>query len=80
MRAIAHDHRARWHAGMLCGAGLFSGLTLGLLGLDLTGLEIIINANPDSIDAKNAKVLKKGASHVLPCGSCVASCALWRAA
>lgn len=36
-------------------SGLFSGLTLGLCGLDISQLRIIIDADPESQDAKNAK-------------------------
>jgi len=35
-------------------SGLFSGLTLGLMGLDITGLEIVIGGS-DPIAAKNAR-------------------------
>jgi len=47
---------------ILC-SGLFSGLTLGLLGLDMTGLEVVIGGS-DPIAARNARVIapvrKKG--------------------
>ena len=36
-------------------SGLFSGLTLGLLGLDLMGLEIIINGSDDPVERANAR-------------------------
>ena len=34
--------------------GLFSGLTLGLMGLDIMGLQIVMDADPTSQDSKNA--------------------------
>ena len=36
-------------------SGTFSGLTLGLLGLDLTGLDIVIKGDPTSKEAQYAK-------------------------
>mgnify|MGYP000418357078 CR=1 FL=1 len=44
---------------LICLSATFSGLTLGLMGLDPYGLEIIIQADPEGIDAKRAaKILK----------------------
>jgi metal transporter CNNM len=40
-------------------SGLFSGLTLGLLGLDPMGLEIIIKGSEDPQERKNAKIIYK---------------------
>jgi metal transporter CNNM len=40
-------------------SGLFSGLTLGLLGLDPMGLEIIIKGSEDPIERKNARIIYK---------------------
>ena len=40
-------------------SGLFSGLTLGLLGLDPMGLEIIIKGSEDPIERSNAKKIYK---------------------
>eukprot|EP00511_Aplanochytrium_stocchinoi_P011014 CAMPEP_0204861724 /NCGR_PEP_ID=MMETSP1348-20121228/1858_1 /ASSEMBLY_ACC=CAM_ASM_000700 /TAXON_ID=215587 /ORGANISM="Aplanochytrium stocchinoi, Strain GSBS06" /LENGTH=637 /DNA_ID=CAMNT_0052011285 /DNA_START=145 /DNA_END=2058 /DNA_ORIENTATION=- len=44
-------------------SGLFSGLTLGLMGLDKIGLEIVIGGDPDSDDAKYAKKIQPIRSH-----------------
>lgn len=40
---------------LLMWSGTFSGLTLGLLGLDLTGLDIIIKGDPTSDESQYAK-------------------------
>ena len=40
-------------------SGLFSGLTLGLLGLDPMGLEIIIKGSEDPVERSNAKKIYK---------------------
>ena len=37
---------------LVCMSGLFSGLTLGLLGLDLMGLEIVIRGSKRSRRAR----------------------------
>ncbi len=39
-------------------SGLFSGLTLGLMSLDLVGLEIVIGGDPDSKDAQYARAIQ----------------------
>mmetsp|Transcript_7823 Transcript_7823/g.14373 ORF Transcript_7823/g.14373 Transcript_7823/m.14373 type:complete len:658 (+) Transcript_7823:77-2050(+) len=43
---------------LVCLSALFSGLTLGLMSLDLIGLEIVIGGSPDSADAKYAKKIQ----------------------
>jgi len=47
----------RWVAIVIlvCMSGLFSGLTLGLLGLDLMGLEIVIKGSKDPVERANAR-------------------------
>ena len=41
---------------LVCFSALFSGLTLGLLGLDLIGLEIVMNGGDESLKVKAAKI------------------------
>ena len=41
---------------LVCFSALFSGLTLGLLGLDLIGLEIVINGDDEILKEKAAKI------------------------
>ena len=41
---------------LVCFSALFSGLTLGLLGLDLIGLEIVINGDDEVLKEKAAKI------------------------
>lgn len=41
---------------LVCFSALFSGLTLGLLGLDLIGLEIVMNGDDESLKVKAAKI------------------------
>jgi metal transporter CNNM len=42
---------------LICLSACFSGLTLGLMGLDPYGLELIIKADPDAVEAKQAKTV-----------------------
>jgi metal transporter CNNM len=42
---------------LLCMSGLFSGLTLGLLALDVAALRVIIEADKDSVASKRAAII-----------------------
>ena len=41
---------------LVCFSAMFSGLTLGLLGLDLNGLEIVMNGDDETLRMKAALI------------------------
>ena len=59
-----HTRSAHTYTHLYRLSGLFSGLTLGLMGLDMTGLEIVMGGS-DPKAAKNAKKIRPVSNKLL---------------